>query len=113
NINDNDSGTTKITFVNNAKFTGSGTLTVQNIGSWGQDTYQVGGDNSGYSGAITIASHGGIGIRLQPTSGTNNSLGSGPVNIQDTSQVFFSSAGITYGNTFNITGIGSPVDSPS
>ena len=112
-IQDNDSGTTKTTYVNNATFSGAGNLVIENIGNWPQDTYQMGGNNSALTGNITVLAPGGVGIRLQPTSGSNNSLGTGTVTIANGSEIFFSSSGITYNNTFNIAGIGTIVDNPA
>ena len=111
-IQDNDSGTTKTTFINNATFSGAGNLIIENIGNWPQDTYQMGGNNSALTGNITVLAPGGVGIRLQPTSGSNNSLGPGTVTIANGSEIFFSTAGITYNNNFNIAGIGTIVDNP-
>ncbi|MGN6366671.1 MAG: beta strand repeat-containing protein [Phycisphaerae bacterium] len=111
-IQDNDSGTSKVTYVNNATFSGAGDLVIENVGSWPQDTYQMGGNNSGFTGNITVPAPGGVGIRLQPTSGSNNSLGSGAVTIADGSEIFFSTTNVVYSNTFNIAGIGTIVDNP-
>ncbi len=111
-IQDNDSGTTKTTYVNNATFSGAGNLIIENIGNWPQDTYQMGGNNSALTGNVTVLAPGGVGIRLQPTSGSNNSLGTGIVTIANGSEIFFSSGGITYNNTFNIAGVGTIVDNP-
>ena len=102
--------TTKDTYLDSGAITGSGPLTIENTGSDPVDTYQLGGNNSGYSGNITVpVPVGGSAIRLQAT--TVNGIGSGSVTIANGSQVFFSTGG-TYTNTFNIAGVGTGTDVP-
>ncbi|HZZ28781.1 MAG TPA: autotransporter-associated beta strand repeat-containing protein, partial [Pirellulales bacterium] len=107
-VNDSN-GTTKTTYNDSGALTGSGPLTVINSGTDLVDTYQLSGNNSSYSGNISVGTTGST-IRLQPT--TANGLGSGSVTVASGSEVFFSAGG-TYTNNFNITGIGSTVDVPS
>src|SRR5581483_7184786 len=105
------SGTVKSTFNDGGAISGSGNLIVTNsLGvpntlTGGIDTYQLSGNNSGYSGNITVSGA----VRLQPT--TANGLGSGNVTIADGAEVFFSAAG-TYNNNFTMTGVGTMVDLP-
>ena len=87
-----------------APISGSGTLEFLGTNATQASAYTLSGNNSGFSGTVSLASNvaGGNGARL--IASTGSALGTATVNVAGQSQIFLS--GGTYGNLFNIQGTG-------